>query len=240
MWGSVTCILVACVLDGLDGHTARYLNACTKIGFELDSLCDCGNFGVVPALVVYFWASALPKDECTGGDCGTMDTLVWIACCCYSACCALRLARFNVEGKAAEMDKSYPPTDGPQSPRPPVPKTLLHNFLQKKLYFRGVPAPVGAAYALTPMMMHMSHLRLGLGRYSSFVLSLYFGRAGTAVTMLVTGLLMVCSLPTFSSKMLKMEKDDTHLRSRNPLSFLAKVCGACLFIFCLVRSPFDV
>lgn len=59
---SVMLIIVAAVLDGLDGHVARYLGACTAMGFELDSLCDLANFGLTPALVVYFWARTLPAD----------------------------------------------------------------------------------------------------------------------------------------------------------------------------------
>ncbi|CAK0904509.1 unnamed protein product [Prorocentrum cordatum] len=63
--GAVKCVMLAGVLDGLDGHTARFLGAVSEMGAELDSLCDLANFGVVPALVAYFWAIRLPQEACS-------------------------------------------------------------------------------------------------------------------------------------------------------------------------------
>mmetsp|Transcript_47209 Transcript_47209/g.119513 ORF Transcript_47209/g.119513 Transcript_47209/m.119513 type:complete len:304 (+) Transcript_47209:105-1016(+) len=234
---SVTCILLACVLDGLDGHVARYLNACTKLGFELDSLCDCANFGVVPALVVYFWAKALPTVECRSDHCASELRMLWLSCCCYSSCCALRLARFNVEGRADEMDKSY--LQPSEDKRPQVRKAVVHNFLQRKLYFHGVPAPMGAAHALTPMMLRLSESSQILGAVG-VPDSWSIGRRGTAVTMIMTALLMVSPLPTFSSKMLKMDAEDSYLRSRHPLSRIAKASAFVLFCYLVWRCPFDL
>lgn len=216
---SVSCVMLAAVLDGLDGHVARYLEACTKLGFELDSLCDCANFGVVPALVVFFWAKTLPTAECRSDRCVGEDLALWVACCCYCACCALRLARFNVAGHAAQMDRSYLQAAGDR--RPPVPKAVLHNFLQRKLYFKGVPAPVAAAYAVAPMMLHFSATYRAVtaaGRVGAWAM----GRRGTAATLLITAVLMVSPLPTLSSKMLKTAPSDSLLRSRSCTRRLAK------------------
>src|SRR5918998_4709084 len=77
-------ILLAAVLDGLDGRLARRLRSESAMGAELDSLCDFVDFGVAPALVVHLWA--------TGGEGG----LGWIAALVYAVACALRLARFNI------------------------------------------------------------------------------------------------------------------------------------------------
>lgn len=229
---AATFILSACVLDGLDGHVARYLDACTKMGFELDSLCDCANFGVVPALVVYFWAKALPQEDCSGVDCSWENNLVWAACCYYCACCALRLARFNVAGHAAVMDQAYEQQNGVK--KPPVPKVVLHNLLQPKLYFRGIPAPMGAAYALTPMMLDLCAASHHVAKVFSF------GRRATAVLLVITATFMGSTLPTFSSKMLKTESKDTHLRSRHKGSVATKAVLAAVFMFLLWRWPFDV
>jgi CDP-diacylglycerol--serine O-phosphatidyltransferase len=80
---AVAAIVVASILDGLDGRMARLLKGATKFGAELDSLSDFIAFGVAPALVVYMWST-----EVLGG-------IGWIAGLAYSTCCALRLARFN-------------------------------------------------------------------------------------------------------------------------------------------------
>lgn len=80
---AVVAILVAAVLDGLDGRVARLLNAQSRFGEELDSLADAVNFGVAPALLLYLWS--LNQAEGLG----------WIAALALAVCCVLRLARFN-------------------------------------------------------------------------------------------------------------------------------------------------
>ena len=134
----VKCIFMACVLDGLDGHTARALGTSSAMGFELDSLCDLANFGVSPALVLHFWMQSLPVEGNTLGP-----GIEWAECCCHAACCALRLARFNVGGHAEQMDQQI----GTQPPptRKAAATTIGRNMLKRKMYFEGLPAPVGAA-----------------------------------------------------------------------------------------------
>jgi len=80
---AVAAIMVAAVLDGLDGRMARLLNGTSKFGAELDSLSDFLSFGVAPAVIVYLWVLSA-----WGG-------LGWIVALAYAVCCALRLARFN-------------------------------------------------------------------------------------------------------------------------------------------------
>ena len=53
---SVLAVILAGVLDGIDGRTARLLKAQSRFGAELDSLADSISFGVAPALIVYLWA----------------------------------------------------------------------------------------------------------------------------------------------------------------------------------------
>lgn len=81
---AVVLVLVAVVLDGLDGRLAQMLGSDGEIGAELDSLADFLNFGVAPPLVVYFWALQ------------EMRVLSWIVVLIFALCCVIRLARFNV------------------------------------------------------------------------------------------------------------------------------------------------
>jgi CDP-diacylglycerol--serine O-phosphatidyltransferase len=86
-------IIIAMVLDGLDGRIARLTNTSSKFGGEYDSLADMVSFGVAPALVVFSWGL---------GDLGKFG---WSAAFVYVACAALRLARFNTQIETA--DKRY-------------------------------------------------------------------------------------------------------------------------------------
>lgn len=87
---SVAMIVLAAVLDGLDGRLARVLKSSSEIGAELDSLADFLNFGVAPGLVIYLWA--LQEARSAG----------WIAVLIFAICCVLRLARFNVGSRSAD------------------------------------------------------------------------------------------------------------------------------------------
>ena len=80
---AVAAIIVAAILDALDGRMARILNASSEFGAQLDSLSDIVSFGVAPAMVLYFWSLQ------TAGGIGWAVTLFFIVC------CGLRLARFN-------------------------------------------------------------------------------------------------------------------------------------------------
>ncbi|MGC0372298.1 MAG: hypothetical protein DGJ47_001009, partial [Rickettsiaceae bacterium] len=53
---AIYCVLVASIVDGVDGRIARLLNASSHFGAELDSLCDFVNFGLCPALMMYLWS----------------------------------------------------------------------------------------------------------------------------------------------------------------------------------------
>ena len=76
-------VIVAAVLDGLDGRIARLLNATSKFGAELDSLADFISFGVAPAMLMYIWTM------------NQLGGLGWAVCLLFAVCMALRLARFN-------------------------------------------------------------------------------------------------------------------------------------------------
>lgn len=83
-------ILVAGILDGLDGGVARLTNTQSKFGAEYDSLSDCVAFGVAPGLVAYSWGLS------------ELGKFGWMAAFIYVACAALRLARFNVQAETTD------------------------------------------------------------------------------------------------------------------------------------------
>ena len=84
---AVWLIVLAALLDGMDGRLARLLKSESAIGAELDSLADFLNFGVAPGIVLYLWAFDGARN------------LGWIAVLVYAICCVLRLARFNVDSR---------------------------------------------------------------------------------------------------------------------------------------------
>ena len=87
---AVQLILLAGVLDALDGSVARFLRSDSKMGAELDSLADVLNFGVAPPLVLYFWALQ------------DLEGIGWFSVQIFVVCCVVRLARFNVASKSIE------------------------------------------------------------------------------------------------------------------------------------------
>ena len=82
---AIFAIIIAGVLDGMDGRIARLLNAQSRFGAELDSLADSLSFGMAPALIIYLWSlQEVPR-------------LGWFAALAFAISCALRLARFNAQ-----------------------------------------------------------------------------------------------------------------------------------------------
>jgi len=93
-------VVVAGVLDGLDGRVARMTNTQSEFGLQYDSLSDLVSFGLAPALLVFNWSlSSLRELGPLAGKLG------WLAAFIFVACAALRLARFNTQADLA--DKRY-------------------------------------------------------------------------------------------------------------------------------------
>jgi len=122
-------IIVAAVLDGLDGRIARLLNAQSRFGAELDSLSDVTAFGVAPAIVIYLWVLE-PLDPGSIFFRGWIK-YGWLVALAHAACCALRLARFN-----ANIDVKDQPH-------------------KSAGFLTGVPAPAGAAMAFLPLYLFL-------------------------------------------------------------------------------------
>jgi len=86
-------VVIAALLDGIDGRVARLLRGTSRFGAELDSLSDVTAFGVAPALILYLWALE---------DLGRIG---WVVALALVVCCALRLARFNAALDRADLPK---------------------------------------------------------------------------------------------------------------------------------------
>jgi CDP-diacylglycerol---serine O-phosphatidyltransferase len=115
-------IVLAATLDGIDGRIARMLKGTSRFGAELDSLADFVNFGVAPALILYFWGLHELKNA------------GWIAALVFAICAGLRLARFNV----MIDDPNQPAWAGNFFTGIPAPAGAITVLLPIYLYFLGV------------------------------------------------------------------------------------------------------
>jgi len=86
-------IVIAAVLDGLDGRIARLTGTTSEFGVQFDTLADIVSFGVAPAFLVYCWGLK------------PLGRVGWLIAFLYVICAAMRLARFNIQ--RAPSDKRY-------------------------------------------------------------------------------------------------------------------------------------
>jgi CDP-diacylglycerol--serine O-phosphatidyltransferase len=150
---AVAAIVFAALLDGIDGRIARMLKGTSRFGAELDSLADFVNFGVAPALILYFWG--LHELKSAG----------WIAGMVFAICTGLRLARFNVM------------IDDPDKPAwaanffvgIPAPAGAITVLLPIYVYFLGMPRfafvpPITLVYTLFIAFLMVSRLPVLSGK----------------------------------------------------------------------------
>jgi CDP-diacylglycerol--serine O-phosphatidyltransferase len=126
---AIGAIIVAAILDALDGRIARLLQSSSRFGAELDSLADFVCFGVVPGIILYRWGL------------GDLKNFGWIATLVFAMCAALRLARFNVMLE----DPTRPAFAGNFFVGVPAPAAAIIVMLPAYLEFLGVPP----SFALT-------------------------------------------------------------------------------------------
>jgi CDP-diacylglycerol---serine O-phosphatidyltransferase len=119
---ALAAIVFAALLDGVDGRIARLLKGTSRFGAELDSLADFVNFGVAPALILYFWALH------------DLKSVGWIAALVFAICAGLRLARFNV----MIDDPNRPSWAGNFFTGIPAPAGAITVLLPIYLFFLGV------------------------------------------------------------------------------------------------------
>jgi len=150
---ALAAIVFAALLDGIDGRVARMLKGTSRFGAELDSLADFVNFGVAPALILYFW------------DLHELKSVGWIAALVFAICAGLRLARFNVM------------IDDPDRPAwasnffvgVPAPAGAITVLLPLYIHFLGMPrvsvvAPVTFLYTLAIAFLMVSRLPVFSGK----------------------------------------------------------------------------
>src|SRR5262245_46611703 len=144
---AIAAIVFAATLDGIDGRVARMLKGTSRFGAELDSLADFVNFGVAPALILYFW------------DLHELGNAGWIAAMVFAICTGLRLARFNV----MVDDPNKPAWAGNFFVGMPAPAGAVTVLLPIYVYFLGMPrfafvAPVTLVYTLAIAFLMVSRL----------------------------------------------------------------------------------
>src|SRR5438874_1349426 len=147
---ALAAIVLAAVLDGIDGRIARLIRGTSRFGAELDSLADFLNFGIAPALILYFW------------DLHELGSAGWIAALVFAICAGLRLARFNV----ATEDPNRPAWASNFFVGMPAPAGAITVLLPIYLYFLGVPqwAPLTFLYTLLIAFLMVSRLPVFSGK----------------------------------------------------------------------------
>jgi CDP-diacylglycerol--serine O-phosphatidyltransferase len=150
---AIAAIVFAALLDGVDGRLARLLKGTSRFGAELDSLADFVNFGVAPALIVYFWS--LHELRSAG----------WIAALVFAISTGLRLARFNV----MIDDPNKPAWAANFFTGVPAPAGAITVLLPIYMYFLGMPrfsvtAPVTLVYTLAIAFLMVSRLPVFSGK----------------------------------------------------------------------------
>ena len=142
---ALAAIVIAALLDSVDGRVARLLKASSRFGAELDSLADFVNFGVAPAVVLYIWGFNAPKG------------IGWIVVLVFALSSALRLARFNVA-----LDEERPHWQSNYFRGMPVPAAAIVVLLPVYLAELGVPVrsvlPAFMAYTVILSLMMVSSM----------------------------------------------------------------------------------
>jgi CDP-diacylglycerol--serine O-phosphatidyltransferase len=193
---AVIAIVIAAVLDGLDGRIARLLDSTSKFGAELDSLADFVSFGVAPAMLLYFW------------NLEQAGSLGWAAVLLFCICCGLRLARFNTKLDNADLP-AWTSRYFMGVPAPAAGGLVLLPMIASFEFGRGffgqtwVTGSVAVAVALLMISRFPTysfkrikvahHLVLptliGIGAFAAFLVS------STWNTLIAVGLLYLASLP---------------------------------------------
>lgn len=144
-------IVFAAILDGVDGRVARMIKGQSRFGAELDSLADFVNFGVAPALVLYFW------------QLHEINNVGWIAAIVFAISGSLRLARFN-----ATMDDPDKPAFAANFftgvPAPAGAICVLLPMYLVLIGFPQLPATLTALYTLAIGFLMVSRLPVFSGK----------------------------------------------------------------------------
>ncbi len=173
---ALAAVVFAAILDAIDGRLARFLKGTSRFGAELDSLSDFVNFGVAPALILYFWGLH------------SLKSAGWIAAMVFAICVGLRLARFNVM------------LDDPDRPAwashffvgMPAPAGAITVLLPIYASFLGLPRSTALAWVMLVYTLGIASLMVSR-------LPVFSGkRVGTRVTPELVGPLIVVVVASFA------------------------------------------
>ncbi|PKR90402.1 CDP-diacylglycerol--serine O-phosphatidyltransferase [Pleomorphomonas diazotrophica] len=172
---AVYAILVAAVLDGLDGRLARYLRVTSKFGAELDSLSDFLSFGVAPPLLLFVW------------NFHDINSFGWVAVVLFAIAGALRLARFNTmlgEDKPAWQSNFFTGV--------PIPAGALAVLLPIYVDRVGIDVPQAAAPAVVAYVVLIAALMVS--RVPTFSGKKYGGIQREWVVPILIGVVILAML----------------------------------------------
>jgi CDP-diacylglycerol--serine O-phosphatidyltransferase len=211
---AVGAVIVAAVLDGLDGRVARLLKASSTFGAQLDSLSDFVCFGVAPAMMLYIWTMS------------GIGSFGWAVALLFGVCSALRLARFNTQlGIADAPPYAYNFFTGVPAPAGAVLALLplCANFQFEIGFFRS-PYLVAATTAATAGLMvsrvptfsgkrfrvphdYVVPMLLGVGVLAAFLTTAPWA------TLLVIGLLYLATIPVSFRSYARLKSQAEALRA---------------------------
>ena len=204
---SIVAVIVAGIIDGLDGRIARLIKGTSKVGKELDSLTDVISFGVAPAFIMYFWSMS------------EIGRLGWLISIIYVVCVALRLARFNVNSEAEPSwrDNFF---EGIPSPAGGilVLMPLIYSFSEIQFFMPNYQVIVPILFIIVSILLISKIPTYSLKKivvprsatiFLLFVIVLYFGLLliYTFNTLIVSGILYFIMIPISSAHFLFIKKN---------------------------------
>ena len=204
---SIIAVIVAGIIDGLDGRIARLIQGTSKVGKELDSLTDVISFGVAPAFIMYFWSMS------------EIGRLGWLISLIYVVCVALRLARFNVNSEAEPSwrDNFF---EGIPSPAGGilVLMPLIYSFSEIQFFKPNYQIVVPALFILIAILLISKVPTYSLKKivvprsttiFLLFVVVLFFGLLliYTFNTLIISGILYLIIIPVSSVHFLLIKKN---------------------------------
>lgn len=208
---AVTAILVAAILDVLDGALARMLNTSSRFGAELDSLSDFATFGISPALIMYFVTLK------------AYGPFGWVFVLWFCVCGALRLARFNtrsIEGTNPVWAKGF----FTGTPIPAGALLALSPLIFHLGYFDFILNPSISAFVMAAsgflMISHLPTFSLKkMHVQQKFILPIVIGIVVTTAglvshpwpTLSIAILIYVCTFPLSYYTYKKLEKKNTKI-----------------------------
>ena len=204
---SIIAVIVAGIIDGLDGRIARLIKGTSKVGKELDSLTDVISFGVAPAFIMYFWSLS------------EIGRVGWLISLIYVICVALRLARFNVnsEGESSWKDNFF---EGIPSPAGGilVLMPLIYSFSEIQLFNPNYKTIVPILFISISILLISKVPTYSLKKivvprsatiFLLLIVALYFGLIliYTFNTLIISGALYILMMPVSAAHYLIINKN---------------------------------